>query len=344
MKRFMLALALAAPGVAIVAAQQPAAPAAATPATLAQRIAHTDPTKFRPSPRVHDGAGQLDYMALFNSPSFDTNHWFLHRGVIEPKSGIGVHFHNQCEEMFVIFDGEAQFTIDGRTSTVKGPAGVPTRMGHSHAIYNATDKPVQWMNINITQLKGVYDAFNLGDTREGAPLDPIPNFMVMKLDRGQFTANSQMNASALTKGTAQFRRALGPSVFLTTWSYVDHILLAPGAAMKNATPGIGETFYAMAGKGTVTVGNETEPFAAGDAVPIRIGEEKSFENTGTEPLELMVIGVAKDMATKDALTMAGGARGALAGGGGRGGAGRGAGAPGPGRGGPAGAPGAGRGN
>src|SRR5438034_2910021 len=50
-----------------------------------------------------------------------------------------------CEEMFVILDGEAQFTIDGRTSVLKGPAGAPCRMGHMHAIYNATDKPVQWM-------------------------------------------------------------------------------------------------------------------------------------------------------------------------------------------------------
>ena len=61
----------------------------------------------------------------------------MHRGVIEPKSGIGAHFHNQCEEMFVILDGEAQFTIDGRTSLLKGPAGAPARLGHSHAIYNA---------------------------------------------------------------------------------------------------------------------------------------------------------------------------------------------------------------
>ena len=58
-------------------------------------------------------------MALFDAHSLDTNLYFLHRGVIEPKSGIGAHFHNQCEEMFVIFDGEAQFTIDGRTSLSK---------------------------------------------------------------------------------------------------------------------------------------------------------------------------------------------------------------------------------
>src|SRR5205085_5726022 len=81
---------------------------------LAQRIVHTDPSKYRPSPSVHRGPGQLDYMALFDQHSLDTNLYFLHRGIIEPKSGIGHHFHNTCEEMFVIFDGEAQFTIDGR--------------------------------------------------------------------------------------------------------------------------------------------------------------------------------------------------------------------------------------
>ena len=60
--------------------------------------------------------------------------------------------------MFVILDREAQFTINGRTSTLKAPAGAPTRMGHSHAIYNPSDTPVQWMNINVTAFRGVYDA------------------------------------------------------------------------------------------------------------------------------------------------------------------------------------------
>ena len=103
--------------------------APANPQTLAERIAHTLPAKYRPSPSVHGGPGQLDYMALFNATALDTNLYFLHRGIIQPKSGIGAHFHNQCEEMFVIFDGEAQFTIDGRTSVLKGPAGAPVPHG-----------------------------------------------------------------------------------------------------------------------------------------------------------------------------------------------------------------------
>ena len=74
---------------------------------LAQRIAHTDLAKYTASKAVHGGAGQLDVMVLLDAHSLDTNLFFLHRGILEPKSGIGHHFHNQCEEMFVIFDGEA---------------------------------------------------------------------------------------------------------------------------------------------------------------------------------------------------------------------------------------------
>ena len=76
---------------AALVAQQPPAPPAAAPsrATLAQRIAHTDPSQYRVSPSVHGGPGQLNYFALFNGDALDTNLWFLHRGVIQPARGEG---------------------------------------------------------------------------------------------------------------------------------------------------------------------------------------------------------------------------------------------------------------
>src|SRR5690242_9552702 len=196
----------------VLVSGQGRAGAPARPA-LAERIAHTDPARYRASPAVHGGPGKVDFFALFNTDAIDANLQFLHRGVIQPKSGIGQHFHNYCEEMFVILDGEAQFTIDGRTSTLKGPAGAPARMGHSHAIYNATDKPVQWMNINVTAFRGVYDAFDLGDGRVGAALDPVPQFMSMQLDPAKMQQVAGLQGG---KGTVQYRRALSPTVFLST--------------------------------------------------------------------------------------------------------------------------------
>src|SRR5512144_2095170 len=157
----------------------------APPVPLAQRIVHTDPAGFRPLSAVHGGAGSMSFSALLNRGALTPEFNFLHRGVIPAGAGIGHHFHNVVEEMFVILDGEAQFTIDGRSATVKGPAGVLCRTGHSHAIYNPGPAPVQWMNLNVSLVAGVYDNFDLGDTRVGATLDPIPTFMAVQLDKSQ---------------------------------------------------------------------------------------------------------------------------------------------------------------
>ena len=268
---------------------------------LAQRIGHYDPALSRES-TGHGGLGGLRHQGLVNTRYVTGNLAFVQKGVLDGHSSIAEHFHNGSEEMFIILDGEAQFTIDGHTSLIKGPAAVPDRLGHAHAIYNATDKPLQWMNVNVSLYSGSGGSFNLGDTREHVTLDPIPQFISTRFDRSLLRPVNAMDGG---KGSVQYRRAFDPTVFSTPWSWVDHLLLPPGTSVgPRALPTVSEVYYVMAGQGTVTIGNETAPIKAGDGIPVDIGQTRSFAQTGTEPLEFMIYGFAKDMDAKIAMMSA----------------------------------------
>ena len=297
-------------------AQQGGQPLAST-RPLAQRIGHYDPARVTQSQHVHAGAGSMAFGPIAGANSLSTNLIFMHRGVIQPHSGIGKHFHNHCEEMFVILDGgDAQFTVDGHTSVLPTPAGAPDRRGSAHAVYNPNDTPIQWLNINVGISK-TYDNFDLNDDRVGAPLEKTPQFVNFHLDPKLLRPAP---ATLSAKGEVLYRRLLDPTVFFTAWSFVDHVVIPAGAAIAPVTSGdMSEAYYVLKGSGSVTVDGETAGINAGDAIPVDLGQTHSFAQTGGAPLELLVVGVAKDMAAKEALIDTPIARGGRGGGsGGRG--------------------------
>ena len=258
--------------------------------SLAERIASDDPSTYRVSSGAHAGAGEVHYGTLIPGSAFTTNFLFVHRGTLQPDSSIGHHFHNHMEEMYFIFDGEAEFTINGRTSTITGPAAVPCRMGDSHAILNVTDKPVQWMNIAVSTRKGIYDKFDLGDDRVGAAQDEIPVFINARFDKSLLEPRPSLHGGT---GTALYRRALIPEVFFTNWSFVDHLVLPEGVTVgKKRHANVEEIYYILSGSGMITINDETAPIKKDDALAISLNDVHSIVNSGDSDLEIIIIGAA----------------------------------------------------
>ena len=223
---------------------------------------------------------------------------FLHRGEIPAGSGIGHHFHNTAEEMFVILGGEAQFTVDGRTSIVKGPAAVVCKLGHSHAIYNHSTQPLQWMNWQVGATPNVSDAFDLGDARVGVPLDPIAVFMTARLDRA--LARPAADIPGVTDAAAVSAAGVHHAVGLRRSRADRGRDDAAGQGARHDRRGLLRDRRQRARHDR----RESAPIVAGDAIPVRLGETSTIANAGAEPLELLVVGVTKDLEAKTAFILA----------------------------------------
>jgi hypothetical protein len=179
-------------------------------------------------------------------------------------------------------------------------------MGDSHAILNTGSGTLQWMNFQVSSIPAPGDAFDLGDDRVGAVVDRVPAFMNQRLDRSLIRPPMGRGRGAAPAPAApagvMSRRLFAPTVFRSAWAYVDHVLVAPGASTPEARhETVGEAYYVVAGSGTVKVGAESAPVQKWNAIPVALDEVSSFTNTGTEPLELLVVGVARDMDTKAAM-------------------------------------------
>lgn len=261
----------------------------ATSQTIKERIIHNDASKYRELSAVHAGAGKMGFTQLIGRNDLSTNFLYLHSGVINPKSGIGHHFHHNIEEMYVILNGEAEFTINGRTSKIKAPAIVPCKMGDAHGIYNASNEPLRWLNFAVSSVKGSSDNFDLADTRVGAVLDPVPVFVSGRLEKEKTRANNRL----YTGDGVLSRRLFDANVFKTDWNHVDHVIIPAGkSAEERQLLGIEEVYFVVKGSGSMSIDGQSASIVADDAFTGKLGEKVTLSNNGNEDLEILVIGVA----------------------------------------------------
>jgi mannose-6-phosphate isomerase-like protein (cupin superfamily) len=323
---------------------------------LNTRIGHSDLAKAMPGKNVHQGTGTVGMQTLLGRGAVK-NLAFMHHGPLGAKSSIGHHFHTNSDEMFLILDGDCQFTVNGQTALIKGPVGVPCKAGNSHAVYNPSAKAVDWVNFQVliadpvqpsagaapaygagappqgpgaprVQSPGAppaqggagmmrrssynYSAdptnlFEMGDDRSDAVLVKKPTFInTGQLTKENLRAVVNMNGG---KDTVFYRRALGPGAFESNWAFFDHLLIPVGSTVgRHYHAGVDEVYLVIKGKGKVHVNDEVADLVYGDAVPVKAGEIHSFESSATEPLELVIYGIAIEKGKLDVvdvpLTMA----------------------------------------
>jgi len=257
--------------------------------SVKDRIVHNDPSKYKTLTAVHAGAGQMAFTQLIGRNALATNFLYLHSGVINIKSGIGHHFHHTIEEMYVLLNGEAEFTINGRTSKIKAPAIVPCKMGDAHAIYNSSSEPVRWMNFAVSKTKGRADNFDLADPRVGVAVDAIPVFVSSRLEQNKLKPQKP----AAEGNSILYRRVFGPDIFSSDWNNVDHLIIPADSSIgPRQLEGMEEVYYVIKGTGTLTIGGEKVGIKTDDAFYGKLGEKITLVSEGKEGLELLVIGVS----------------------------------------------------
>ena len=131
------------------------------------RVATADRESMEELGDVHGGAGPILFKRLWERDDFETAFTFVHGAVLLPGGGIGLHRHDDSEEIFITVDNASQFTHNGRTAAVEGGAAVPLRSGENHAIYNHTDRETRWFNVHCVVPGGDPKSTDLGDDPGG---------------------------------------------------------------------------------------------------------------------------------------------------------------------------------
>lgn len=271
------------------------------PFPVEKRIVRAERLKYSEGKNVHGGAGTMSYMSIFDHKAFETNWLFIHRGEIPPGGGIGEHIHRNMEEMFTILNHTAQFTVNGHTSQIAGGAMVLCQAGNSHAIYNNTDKALQWMNLAVSMEKGKYDCVNYEDDRSKAPLESPAPFLVGYIDDRLL---QQVEGAHEGKGKLGFRRIYSYESFTTNWGFIDHVVLPPGTSIGyHRHDRMEECYMVIEGKGRATLDGKTFDVQGGDFILNRIHGDHGIYNNGDKDMIVLNMCVSLEKGKFDATNL-----------------------------------------
>lgn len=99
-------------------------------------------------PNLKGGKGTVSCLNIFTQEELSKTRLFAVT-TVQPGDSIGEHSHTGEGEVYVVLDGSATIKDDGVEYIMHVGDAQYCTDGHSHAVYNHTDKPVSLLSIVI---------------------------------------------------------------------------------------------------------------------------------------------------------------------------------------------------
>ena len=97
--------------------------------------------------RMRGGDGQVEIMHLFKREELGGKARLLAKVQLQKNCSIGLHPHNEEEEVYYILSGNGMVTDDGKEYAVAPGDAVLTGGGASHSIRNNEDEPLEFVAV-----------------------------------------------------------------------------------------------------------------------------------------------------------------------------------------------------
>lgn len=246
----------------------------------------SDPAQYKEYPNLHGGAGTVRYVEEFGPDDFKTKHHFFRVGVIPPKCSIGEYRLTDSDELFIILNGLAYVTVNGRTARIVGGSMVPCRIGESIGIYNPGKEDVTFAWLATAEKKGKYNPVDLGNDLSGKLFEEPCPFTWIPLDYGDFRITIKSAHQGKGPIYDTYGR-LGKEYYKTCWGAF-YLVLPPGTSIGYHSHDIHEELYfVVSGRARGTVDDVTLDLKSGDCTLCPLGSSHGIYNNGSGDLGII---------------------------------------------------------
>lgn len=98
--------------------------------------------------KAHDGEGFIKWARIIDSYKLSSIN-FIDKAIVPPGSSIGIHFHNDSEEIYFILSGNGEMTIGEKKIPIK-PFDIIVNRASSHSLINNSNNNIEILVVEIS--------------------------------------------------------------------------------------------------------------------------------------------------------------------------------------------------